>query len=61
MIVRWENGLNLADPAATARAEALDDKRLADVGLGDDEIVDVEVVIVFGVGDRRFQALAHFT
>src|SRR5262245_34012296 len=28
------------------------------MGLGDDEFVDVEVVIVFGVCDRRFQALA---
>jgi hypothetical protein len=26
-------------------------------GLGDDQIVDVEVVVVLGVGDRRFQAL----
>jgi hypothetical protein len=25
--------------------------------LGDDQIVDVEVVVVLGVGDRRFQAL----
>ena len=25
----------------------------------DDEIVDVEIVIVLGVSDRRFQALAH--
>ena len=36
--------------------EALHDERLADMGLGDDQIVDVEVVIVLGVGDRRLQA-----
>ena len=50
---------NLPDPAAAARAKALDHQRLADMGLGDDQIVDVEVVIVLGVGDRRFQTLAH--
>ena len=27
------------------------------MGLGDDEIVDLEVVVVLGVRDRRFQAL----
>ena len=27
------------------------------MGLGDDEIVDFEVMVVLGVGDRRFQAL----
>src|SRR5262245_45459249 len=27
--------------------------------LGHHEIIDVELVIVLGVGDRRFQALAH--
>jgi len=45
--------------AAAARRETLDHQRLADMGLGDHKIVDVEVVIVLGVGDRRFQALAH--
>src|ERR1700675_5204181 len=29
------------------------------MSLDNDEIVDVEIVIVLGVGDRRFQALAH--
>ena len=38
--------------------EALHHQRLADMRLGDDQIVDVEVVVVLGVGDRRFQALA---
>ena len=27
--------------------------------LGDDEIVDLEVMVVFGIGDRRFQALLN--
>src|ERR1700728_618344 len=48
-------------PAAAARLVALDDQRLADMRLDDDEIVDVEIVIILGVGDRRFQALAHVT
>src|SRR5262249_62386779 len=51
---------NPSRTAASARAEALEHQRLAHVRLGDDEIVDVEVVIVLGVGDRRLQALAHF-
>ena len=46
-----------ARAAAAARREALDHQRLADMRLGDDEIVDVEIVIVLGIGDRRFQAL----
>src|SRR5450759_4733634 len=29
------------------------------MGLGDDQLVDVEVVIVLGISDRRLQALAH--
>ena len=29
------------------------------MGLGDDQVVDVEVVVVLGVGDRRVEALAH--
>ena len=59
-MVRWENGLKIAPhAAAAARVEALDHQRLADMGLGDDEFVDVEVVIVFGIGDRQLQALAH--
>ena len=37
--------------------EALHHQVLADVGLGDDQIVDVEVVVVLGVGDRRLQRL----
>src|SRR3984885_2998518 len=47
-----------ANPSASARHMAFQDYGLADMGLGDDEIVDVEIVIVLGVSDRRFQALA---
>src|SRR4029077_21050676 len=50
---------NPTHAAAAARVKALDHDRLADMRLGDDEIVDVEIVIVLGVGDRRFQALAN--
>src|ERR1700683_2915437 len=49
---------DLANSSASARHMAFQDYRLADMGLGDDEIVDIEVVIVLGVGDRRLQALA---
>jgi hypothetical protein len=31
--------------------EALHDDRLADIGFGDDQRIDIEVVIVLGVGD----------
>src|SRR5262249_36560806 len=45
--------------AAAAGVEALHHQSLADMGLGDDEIVDVELVVVLRVGDRRLEALAH--
>jgi hypothetical protein len=48
-----ERLLNGSDMAATARLVALDHQRLADMSLDDDEIVDVEIVIVLGIGDRR--------
>ena len=38
--------------------ETLHDKRLAHMGLGDDEIVNVEIVIVFSVCDRALKDLA---
>src|SRR6202166_336070 len=46
-----------ARAATAARCETLHDDAVADMRLGDDQIVDIEVVIVLGVGDRRFQAL----
>src|SRR5271163_5082855 len=48
-----ERLLDAARPAARARTEALHHRVLADKRLGDDEIVDVELVVVLGVGDRR--------
>src|SRR5581483_2633006 len=50
---------NTSDATAAARSETLDHERLADVRLGYDKIVDIEVMIVLGVGDRRFETLAH--
>ena len=38
--------------------EAADHQVLADVGLGHHQLVDVEAVVVLGVGDRRHHALA---
>ena len=59
-IVRLEKGFSMrpARPRARGR-EALHHQRLADIGLGDDEIVDVELVIVLGVGDRALERLLH--
>src|ERR1700732_1636800 len=50
----------LFDPrraAATARVKALHDKGPADRRLLDVEAIDVELVVVLGVGDRRLQDL----
>src|ERR1700761_6738401 len=44
--------LDAASAAARTRREALEHKALADERLGDDEIVNIEVMIVFSVGDR---------
>ena len=50
----WQNGLKILPTRPRPRGrETLDHQRLADMRLGDDEIVDVEVVIVLGIGDRR--------
>src|SRR6267143_2375680 len=46
-----------ARAATAARCETLHHDAVADVRLGNDQIVDIEIVIVLGVGDRRFQAL----
>src|SRR5258708_25542047 len=44
--------------AAAPRLEALHDQALADGGFGHDQAVDVEIVVVLGVGDGRVQRLA---
>ena len=51
---------HLLDPrraAAAAGMEALHDKSPADRRLLDEEAVDVELVVVLGIGDRRLQHL----
>ena len=49
--------LDAPDAAARTRRPALHHQVLADIGLGDDQLVDVEIMIVLGVGDRRFERL----
>src|SRR4029453_7263418 len=43
--------------AAAARLETLHHQALADRRLGDDQAIDVEIVVVLGVGDGRVQRL----
>src|SRR5688572_8196262 len=45
--------------AAGARVPALHRQALADAGFRDDEAVDVEIVVVLGIGDRRGEHLLH--
>src|SRR5690606_3610554 len=52
-----ERLLDAAGTTTTARMEALHDDRLADIGLGDDECIDIEVMIVLGIGNSRLQRL----
>src|SRR5712672_1612632 len=46
-----------ARAATAARCETLHHDAIADMRLGDDQIVDIEIVIVLGVGDRGLQTL----
>src|ERR1700724_415205 len=48
---------NAPGASPRARAEALQDHRVADIGRGDDEIVDIEIVVILGVGDRALEGL----
>ena len=52
-----ERLLDTRRTAAATSVETLHDDRLADIGLGDDQAVDVEIVVVLSVGDCRFQRL----
>ena len=52
-----EGLLDAPGAAAGPWREALHDERLADIGLGDDEVVDVELVVVLGIRNRAFQGL----
>src|SRR5450631_2738652 len=54
-----ERLMNTAGPAPRARAETLQDHRIADISRGDDEIVDIEIVVVLGIGNRALQSLFH--
>src|SRR5258707_1715269 len=51
----WFNETAQAPPPA--RCETLHHDAIADMRLGDDQIVDIEIVIVLGVGDRGLQTL----
>src|SRR5580658_2880748 len=51
--------LDASRPSARTRAEAFQHHVLAYPGLDDDEIVDVEIMVVLGVGDRRLERLLH--
>src|SRR6202042_1184980 len=48
---------NTARMATAARCETLHHDAVDDMSLGDDQIVDIEIMVVFGIRDRRFQAL----
>src|SRR5271166_2768547 len=50
---------NSPHAAAPARLKALEHERLPDMRLRHDELVDIEVMVVLRIGNRRFQALAH--
>ena len=57
-IVRFENVCSRrADVAAATGHEALHDQAVADIGLGDDQRVGVEAVIVLGIGDGALERL----
>src|SRR5262249_9575690 len=47
------------DATAGAGRMPLDHQRLADMSFGNHEIVDIEIVVVLGIGDRRFQTFAY--
>src|SRR5579883_2731841 len=46
-------------PAARAGAEALQDHSIAYIGLSNDKIVDIEIVVVLGIGDCALERLLH--
>src|ERR1700720_2542859 len=48
---------NAPGASPRARAKPLQDHRVADVGRGDDQIVDIEIVVILGVGDRALEGL----
>jgi len=46
--------IDTARTATAARGKTLHHDAVADMGFRDDEIVDLEVMVVLGVRDRRF-------
>src|SRR6185437_14497524 len=46
-----------ARTATAARGETLHHDAVADMRFRNNEIIDIEIVIIFGIGNRRFQAL----
>src|SRR5689334_22123887 len=50
---------NASHAATAARGKSLDNQRLADMRFGHDKVVDVEIMIVLGIGDCGFEAFAH--
>jgi hypothetical protein len=46
-------------PATATRMEAAHDDRAANLCARDDQLVDIELMVVLGIGDRRFQRLTH--
>ena len=61
MIVIWLNELldACAGVAAGARMEALHHQVLADAGFLDDQVINIQIVVVLGIGDGRLQRLLH--
>src|SRR5206468_7529704 len=52
---------NAARAPTRTGMETFHHQRLADMGFGDYQIVDVEVVVVLGIGNCRLQALPDVT
>lgn len=52
-----ERLFNAGCTTTATSVETLHGDGLANIGLGDDESVDVEVMVVFRIGNRRFERL----
>lgn len=50
---------DMADASSRARFPSFHRDRFTDMGSGDDEGIDIEVVIIFSVGDGRLKDFAH--
>src|SRR5450631_888619 len=54
-----ERLMDTAGAAPRAGAEALQYHPIADISRGDDKVVDIEIVVVLGIGNRALQGLFH--